>query len=188
MPKVLKGHHTDKCESGIACDKCINLMLHIDNYKSYLNPDAKPFSGTNSSRLNSNNQSLSVNKNVSFVSAQCPVQLINVKDVNGDKREALVFEDSGSDVCLIRKDFAQRLVLHGEEITLNMLLAGGERKIELSETFPITVSPIDYPLVEKSFKVFVVQQPCSDPKKVSVKSLEKFSHLKPLIDKLYLDG
>ncbi|KAK6181748.1 hypothetical protein SNE40_009539 [Patella caerulea] len=151
--KCFSTHHTDKCDQANNCDKCDeqhNTLLHIDGYyKGSLNPHARPFSN-DTTTANGTNQSLMVHdRRINCVSTQCPVQKILVNDAHNNKKKAVIFQDSGSDICLMRKEYAKKLGLRGKEITLNMLLAGGERRVDLSEILTVTVSPFEDTEVEK---------------------------------------
>ena len=69
-----------------------------------------------------------------------------------------------------------------------MNLAGGSTKSETSEIIKIIlVSPKDKH-VRKPLLVHTVNKPCSSAKTISKKSLEKCSHLRPILDELYLAG
>ncbi len=69
-----------------------------------------------------------------------------------------------------------------------MNLAGGKKKAETSELVEITVVSSCDEAIEKSMSVYTLTSPCSPAKTISRQAVNKYKHLHPVSDKLYLDG
>ncbi len=190
--KCLKSHHTKDCQKGdgTTCDKCKkNHHRSLHNNKP-LNPDAPPFPDKENNTAN-NNIEINYSKpenDVQTVTGLCPIQKIKVADANGVPLDILAMLDTGSNTSLLSKSAATKLGLSGPRTHLTMNLAGGAKKSEVSEIVEITmVSPVEED-VKKTLLVHTVNKPCSSAKTVSKKSLVKYAHIKPVLEKLYLSG
>ena len=183
--KCLKAHHSKDCKKadGVTCEKCKKNHHRLLHNTKPLNPDSPPFSNEET-----NNTAIANNmEDVQTVTGLCPIQRIKVVDKNGVLVDILAMLDTGSNTSFLSKSTARKLELSGPQTHLNMNLAGGAKKSEVSEIVEITmVSPIED--VEKTLPVHTVNKPCNGDKTVSKKSLAKYPHLKLVLEKLHLSG
>ena len=188
--KCLNAHHTKDCKKsdGTTCDKCTkNHHQSLHNTKP-LNPNSPSFAYDKNNATNDVDVYSSKHNNVQTVTGLCPVQKIKVMDANGVPQDVLAMLDTGSNTSLLSKSAAKKLGLNGPQTHLTMNLAGGASKSEVSEIVEITmISPIEEE-VKKTLLVYTVNKTCSGAKTVSKKSLEKYAHIKPVLEKLHLLG
>ena len=71
-------------------------------------------------------------------------------------------------------------------LTIN--LAGGQKKSEESELVSITVEPISEETIQKPMQVYAINKPCSPAKTLSRNTVNSYSHLEAISDKLCLSG
>ena len=67
-----------------------------------------------------------------------------------------------------------------------MNLAGGEKKSKASEIIEITVASTTEEDIRKTLEVFTIKRPCSAAKTISKGAIERFPHLKSVVDELHL--
>ena len=189
--KCLKAHHTRDCKKGdgTTCDKCKkNHHRSLHNTKP-LNPESPSY--LDGENITANNIEVNSSKHKSDVQSGtglCPIQKIKVADVNGMPMDVVAMLDTGSNTSLLSKSTTDKLGLSGPQTHLTMNLAGGASKSEVSKIVEITmISPIEKD-IKKTLLVHTVNKPCSSAKTVSNKSLEKYAHIKPVLEKLHLSG
>ena len=127
-------------------------------------------------------------KDFKLITGLCPVQKVKVMDSGGTPVEMLAMIDSGSNTSLLSKNAAERLVIIGTATHLTMNLAGGEKRSETSEIIEITVASTTEEDIRKTLEVYTIKRPCSAAKTISKGTIEHFSHLKPVANKLHLSG
>ena len=154
-----------------------------------LNPESPSY--LDGENITANNIEVNSSKHKSDVQSGtelCPIQEIKVADVNGMPMDVVAMLDTGSNTSLLSKSTAAKLGLSRPQTHLTMNLAGGASKSEVSEIVEITmISPIEKD-IKKTLLVHTVNKPCSSAKTVSKKSLEKYAHIKPVLEKLHLSG
>ena len=127
-------------------------------------------------------------KDFKLITGLCPVQKVKVMDSGGTPVEMLAMIDSGSNTTLLSKNAAERLGIIGTATHLTMNLAGGEKRSETSEIIEITVASTTEEDIRKTLEVYTIKRPCSAAKTISKGTIEHFSHLKPVANKLHLSG
>ena len=199
--KCLRAHHTNDCKKpdGSTCDKCRkNHYRCLHNEKTgetntSLNPKALPFQSQFQGpppKSNSNIQGNAVYQKSKLkpVTGLCPVQMVKVRNKDGNFVEVLAMLDSGSNTSLLSKSAASRLGLNGLATHLTMNLAGGKKKSKPSQIIDITVAlPTDEDIT-KTLQVYTVTRPCSSAKTISKELVGNYSHLKNVSDKIPLSG
>ena len=192
--KCLQPHHTRDCKKadGSTCDICKknhHRSLHNDkrvppvpdSLGPNLNVNAVPFQAPNVDSVNNNAE-------IKTIAGLLPIQKVKIENLKGESIEVLAMLDSGSNTSLLSKSAAKQLGLSGPQTHLTMNLAGGSNRSETSEIIGITlVSPVDEH-VKKPLVVHTVNKPCSSAKTISKKSLERYNHIEPVLDKLHLSG
>ena len=69
-----------------------------------------------------------------------------------------------------------------------MNLAQGRKKAEISEMFETEVaSPVDEDIL-KRLQVYTIHKRCRNAREVLWKAVERYPHVRPIADKLYLSG
>ena len=183
--KCLRTHHTNSCSKpdGTTCNKCDrrhHKSLH-DSGPENPNADTPP------PRQKETASNGHIKRN-SKISGFLPIQKIKIKDDDDNLQEFIAMIDSGSNTSFISKNAAKKLGLKGSDTHLTMNLAGGKKKAETSELVEITVVSSCDKAIEKSMSVYTLTSPCSPAKIISRQAVNKYKHLHPVSDKLYLDG
>lgn len=190
-------HHTDDCKkpNGQSCDKCKrnhHRSLHNDKKESVNSSDAvaTPTIEESISTKNNNVQgrSATIEKKIKMASAICPVQIVKIRNSDGDFVECLALLDSGSNTTLLSKKFAKQLGLKGTDSHLTMNLAGGKCKSEKSTALQINLVPVSEPSIQKTILVYTVDKPCSSATTISKNTVCQYQHLKDVAEELYLSG
>ena len=130
--KCLRAHHTNICKKpdGTTCNKCTrrhHCSLHNEDTstrESRQDPENATASNTSQEACNCNIQG---KRSVLTI---CPVQMVKIKDKDGNYIEVLAMLDSGSNTSFISKNVARKLGIRGYKTHLTMNLAGGQKKSE----------------------------------------------------------
>ena len=188
--KCLRAHHTNICKKpdGTTCNKCTrrhHRSLHNEDTstrESRHDPENASASNTSQEPCNYNIQG---KRSVLTV---CPVQMVKIKDKDGNYIEVLAMLDSGSNTSFISKNVVKKLGIRGYKTHLTMNLAGGQKKSEESELIDLAVSSSLEQSVQKSMQAYAINKPCSSAKTISRTALESYPHLKPISNTLHLSG
>ena len=117
-----------------------------------------------------------------------PLVVAEICNGNGEWTRAKCFLDVGSNQSLIRTDFAvENNILSGEEGNVHLGVAGGHVHTEPSEIYGFHIRPIGG---EESYYIEPcgISKPCADIRPVPTSVFHTYKHLKPVKEKVYLDG
>lgn len=138
------------------------------------------------------NHSIQESNNVKIGDVQnvlgiCSAQKIKIRDSDGNFNEIPAMLDTGSNTSLLLKRVEKQLGLSSPKTHLTMNLAGGQ-KAEVSEMLEIEIaSPTNEDIVT-NLQLHMVCKPHSNTKNITRKSIDSYTHLKSVADKLHLSG
>ena len=181
--KCLKRHDYRNCDktcSVTGCSRYHHSLLHRD--RPTLNPFVPPFQPTSTTQTTTG-----AVKVYSLGSTHLPVQLVNVRNAEGDPIKGLAMIDSGSNQTLIRKEFAQKLGLSGDPTKLRMKVAGGGTRCENSTKYAVNILSADgRDLYDVS--CLSLKKVCQGVQALPKEDLKQYPHLTDIEDDVHVLG